>query len=206
MWVPILILVVMYFVVKGEDNTISESGGDLEEKTAATLRTLFNGYVSKNVLLPINIGTTECDVVCATTRGVFVVECKHRKDSVTGSVHADTWAVTGRNQTFSMENPLKQNYYHCQAMMRFLENNGLPNIPVYNVVVMIGKGTVSLIGESGIQTKIYRSYSELNHLLSYPECVSPEIVERCRNIIAGQEGSDNELQAHTQRVMERYAS
>lgn len=203
--IPILVLAIMYHVVKGEDNTTTENGNDLEERTVEKFRSVFNSPALRGVLLPTGAGTTECDVVCATTRGVFVAECKHRRDNVTGSVHADTWTILNPRQTFLMENPLKQNYYHVQAMKRYLESRGL-NVPVHSVVVLIGKGSVSLSGENEISTKIVRSFEELNNLLAYPEVIPTDVAERCLQAIAEREATNEELAAHAARVQAKYGN
>lgn len=203
--IPLLVLAIMYHVVKGEDNTTTENGNDLEERTVEKFRAVFNSPALRGVLLPIATGTTECDVVCITTRGVFVAECKHRRDNVAGSVHADTWTVLSPRQTYLMENPLKQNYYHVQAMKSYLESRGL-NVPVHSVVVLIGKGTVSLTGENEISTKIIRSFEEIGSLLSYPETVPQDIAEQCFKAIAEREATNEELAAHKARIQAKYGN
>lgn len=202
--IPVAVLLVLYYLTKNE-TLIATGGQDLEEQTAKKLRSLLNCHVFRNVLVPTSFGTTECDVVCATTRGVFIFECKYRSGNIIGNVREDNWHVTTKNNTFTMENPLKQNYYHVQAMSDFLAKQGV-NTPVYSIPVILGEGSVNIVGEESIATPIFKSLTDFGKLKAYPEVVPPATANVAATLISAREGNRAELNAHASRVAARHAS
>ncbi|MCR5670718.1 MAG: NERD domain-containing protein [Butyrivibrio sp.] len=72
---------------------------------------------------------TEIDVVAITTKGIFCVECKSRKEktyTLQGNLYNSAWRISGPFED-SMMNPFNQNYKHVKMLEALYDN-------VYNVV------------------------------------------------------------------------
>lgn len=80
-------------------------------------------------------GTIEIDMAFATTKGIFVTECKHRHGYMTGTIAGDTWS----DDRSRFKNPLLQNENHIRILRKNLiesaEFRAFADIPIYNLFV-----------------------------------------------------------------------
>lgn len=93
---------------------------------------LFNLYIPK-----ADGTTTEIDVVCITSWGIFVFESKDYSGWIFGSESQNEWTQTlaGRYgvDKFHFYNPIKQNRVHVRYLRSYLK--AWNDFPVYSVVV-----------------------------------------------------------------------
>ena len=88
-----------------------------------------------NVTLQTLDGTTQIDHVFVSEFGVFVVETKMMKGWIFGSERQARWTQKIYKQTFSFQNPLRQNYKHVKALEAILD---LPAEVFHSVIVFVG--------------------------------------------------------------------
>ncbi len=138
--------------IKKIEKTIAKTGKQFEDNAAGFFYEILRQFdlVGNADALPIQSilipdgavlengikGTIEIDMAFATTKGIFVAECKHRHGYVTGTIAGETWS----DDRSIFKNPLLQNENH----IRFLRKNLLESIdfkayadiPIYNTLVV----------------------------------------------------------------------
>lgn len=92
-------------------------------------------YFLKDVTLPTSDGrTTQIDHIIVSRYGVFVMETKNLRGWIFGTADDATWTQKFRRSSFSMQNPLRQNYKHVKVLQELLQ---LPD-RVFQSVVFLG--------------------------------------------------------------------
>ncbi len=76
-----------------------------------------------NLYIPYGAKTTEIDLLMIHPVGVFVIESKNFRGTITGDITDTTWTqhVCGHTETFY--NPIKQNNTHVYALRRHIGND-----------------------------------------------------------------------------------
>lgn len=88
------------------------------------------------ILMNLNIPSgqskcTEIDLLLIHETGLYVFEIKHYKGTIYGKDDDNHWTQYFRTRSNSVfENPVKQNGYHINALIKLI-----PNIPIYSVIV-----------------------------------------------------------------------
>ena len=101
----------------------------------------FNNYhniVGENVVKD----TTEADMVFATKKGIFVVECKLRNSDIFGVDGEQEWTVHNLQESgiSTMLNPFLQNEKHINTLQKYVEENCNMKYHAYNLVVAKCRG------------------------------------------------------------------
>lgn len=69
-----------------------------------------------DVLLPTFYGTTQIDHIVVSIYGVFVIETKNYKGTISGGPNSETWTQNIYGKKYSMPNPIRQNRVHVAAV------------------------------------------------------------------------------------------
>lgn len=85
-----------------------------------------------DVLLKVNQRTTQIDHIVVSRYGVFVIETKNYKGTITGNEHSEQWTQYLAGQTYSFYNPIKQNKTHLYAVSRFTKR--YEKLPLVSIV------------------------------------------------------------------------
>lgn len=106
------------------------------------VRTVRNVYVGEE-----GSSSTETDLVVLTRKGIFAVESKDYKGSVSGSITGERWEHTCGRQKFSFYSPMFQNRTHINALSRMLgvERDKFISYIVFSNLCWLGE---NLIGSS----------------------------------------------------------
>lgn len=110
-----------------------------ERRVSAQLNQLEPTYyrVWHDVLWPYaDGGLTQIDHLVLSEAGLFVIETKNRSGWIWADARQKQWCQQHAKQRFYFQNPLHQNYAHCQALTQHLADLAFP---VHNVVVFVGK-------------------------------------------------------------------
>ena len=104
-----------------------------------------------NVTLPTPDGTTQIDHIFVSRFGVFVVETKNMKGWIFGSERQAQWTQKFRKQSYTFQNPLRQNFKHVKALTAALET---PPDSIHSVVAFVGDATFKTAMPSNVTTGI----------------------------------------------------
>ncbi len=111
----VLILVFLIIIIKGK-------GWLGERRVSHKLSWLpSNKYqVINDVLLPTSYGTTQIDHIVVSIYGVFVIETKNYKGTISGGPNNETWTQNIYGNKYTMPNPIRQNRVHVAAVCEVL--------------------------------------------------------------------------------------
>lgn len=76
--------------------------------------------VLNNITLPTSDGTTQIDHIVLSPFGLFVIETKNMQGCILGKQNQAQWIQKFPTQSFSFQNPLRQNYKHTQTLVEIL--------------------------------------------------------------------------------------
>lgn len=79
--------------------------------------TIFN-----DLYIETNRGTSQIDHVVVSQYGIFVIETKSYKGTISGSFKSDKWTQNIWGNKYSMPNPIRQNKAHIYALKSVLPN------------------------------------------------------------------------------------
>lgn len=134
-WLPVLILIVLFFKTPFAKGLI----GELLVNIAIKIRLDKSLYhLMNNVTLPTEDGSTQIDHILVSQYGVFVIETKNMSGWIFGSEHQKVWTQNIYKQKHKFQNPLHQNYKHAKTIESIL---GLDGEKVFSVVVFVGDST-----------------------------------------------------------------
>ena len=89
-----------------------------------------------NVLIPLpDGGTTQIDHIVVSPYGLYIIETKNMGGWIYGNEYDNQWTQVLYKQKYTFQNPLRQNYKHCQVIASALN---LDNSLVHSVIVFIG--------------------------------------------------------------------
>jgi hypothetical protein len=132
-WLTFVLVAVIYASAGGRD-AIRETGALGEDYTLSVLSSLPDSYTIFNqVDVPderSRTGKRELDFIVCGPNGVFVIESKNHKGSVTGNERDDKWTVhkVGRGGTpyiSSVRNPVRQVKSQVFVLNKFLQSKKL---------------------------------------------------------------------------------
>ena len=91
-----------------------------------------------NVLIPLpDGGTTQIDHIVVSPYGLYIIETKNMDGWIYGNEYDSQWTQVLYKQKNTFQNPLRQNYKHCQVIASALN---IDNSLVHSVIVFIGDG------------------------------------------------------------------
>lgn len=143
--IAFVVIVVMYFIMRGLTHNFSVPfakgiAGNIKLKQAAEAKLPSKTYHAlHNVTLPAGEGTTQIDHVFVSRYGIFVVEVKNMKGWIYGKENEAQWTQKFYRQSFTFQNPLRQNYKHVKALELI---PGVPAEAIYSVIAFTGEGTL----------------------------------------------------------------
>lgn len=122
-----------------------------------------NYALLSNVTLPIidtddREGTNQVDHILICTRGLFVIETKHYRGSIVGSVNSKEWFQYTSFDKYTFHNPIWQNYSHLKAIEAITD---YPSGDMINVVSFSGDAEFKSERPTGVvKSKELREYIE----------------------------------------------
>lgn len=120
-----------------------------------------------NVTLPTADGTTQIDHVFVSPYGIFVVETKHMKGWIFGGEKQSRWTQKLFKQSFTFQNPLRQNYKHVKALEDVLD---VPPEAIHSVVAFMGDSTF----KTSMPANVVRGGRFISYIKSFAEPVLSE--------------------------------
>lgn len=204
-----VISVIMYFYTKSAVPAEEEDldGYSLEKKVMKQLNSMFHTNPVPNVVLQRTKGTTEIDIIQATRKGIFVVECKYRTDEVSGSAIEHSWDITRNGKKIAaMYNPIKQNANHIRTLESYLKKEGIEAPTVYNVVVIVAKElSIKELDQIDTDTVLVQGLSDLKKLDSLPDELSDKQVLELQAVIERKESTEYQRRKHVEHVKKQYS-
>ena len=89
-----------------------------------------------NILIPLpDGGTTQIDHIVVSPYGLYIIETKNMDGWIYGNEYDSQWTQVLYKQKNTFQNPLRQNYKHCQVIASALN---IDNSLVHSVIVFIG--------------------------------------------------------------------
>lgn len=192
---------------KKETVVYDPDGTRTEYLVREKLKSLFGLRPAVSVLLPAGDITTEIDLAQATTKGILVVECKSRSECVEGHVKSDSWEV-GKTK-IPMENPIKQNFYHVNAVKKYLKDrlgDVAESIPVVNVTVILSKRADISGLETLTEARCLTSVAEVETLKSLPDVLSEEKAAELQELLYDKEATVEELEKHIENLRKKHSA
>ena len=98
--------------------------------------------VFHDLMLESRDGTTQIDHVVVSRFGVFVLETKNYSGKIYGKEKGPKWQKYIHGKKYPIQNPLRQNYGHVQALRAALRNLG--EVPVFPLVVFMRTATLKV--------------------------------------------------------------
>ncbi|MBT1445882.1 NERD domain-containing protein [Shewanella sp. JM162201] len=118
-------------------NSAKRRGEQGEKAIADIIRTHYRGErygLFTNLLFPVNGGmTTEVDLLLIRPNFVLVIESKHYSGWIFASPHAKTWKQVLHRKHSSFQNPVHQNFGHCEAVKAAFGIDDVSSLVVFGV-------------------------------------------------------------------------
>jgi len=175
-------------------NTLA-SGIEGERKLTKVVSGLDNRYCCfKNLCVSYKGRKSELDMVVVGPTGIFVVEAKNIKGSVSGDYNEERWRQrkTGRSgKMYSREfyNPVKQISTHIYRLAGFLKSHGF-RVRIDGMVYFTNPETrISISGRDdriNILSELYNgSKMIVNHIVDAPDVLDEEVLVRIVLLLDG---------------------
>ena len=150
--------------------------GETFVKVVAKLRLPSETYRPiHNITLPTPDGTTQIDHIFVSRFGIFVVETKNMKGWIFGRENQAQWTQKIFKESFTFQNPLRQNYKHAKALEAALD---VPASAIRSVVVFTGKSTF----KTPMPPNVTRGWGYIRYIKSFREPVLSE--SEVQNVVA----------------------
>lgn len=134
-WFVPFILILGIFNTPWAKGLVGETLVKFSAKTSLPAPT----YISfHNVTLSTPDGTTQIDHIFVSAYGIFVVETKNMKGWIYGGENKPYWTQKIFKNSFTFQNPLRQNYKHVKALEAALN---IPPDSIHSIVVFTGEST-----------------------------------------------------------------
>lgn len=99
--------------------------------------------VINNIMLQICGRTTQIDHVVVSNYGIFVIETKNYQGWIMGNEYDDNWTQVIYKRKEKLQNPIKQNYGHIQALKEVLSEQ-YPDINYISIVAFTTKADLKV--------------------------------------------------------------
>ena len=120
--------------------------------------------VMNDVVLDFKGGTSQIDHLVISDFGMFIIETKNYKGSITGNEQSEYWTQVLPKRENKLYNPIRQNYSHAKALKYNLQEfhhiKYLPII-VFTDEADIKVNTTSIVINSDKLLKVIRAYKEV---------------------------------------------
>tara|TARA_R110002096_G_scaffold318022_1_gene512386 strand:+ start:373 stop:1596 length:1224 start_codon:yes stop_codon:yes gene_type:complete len=130
--------------------------------------------IFNNVFLPRpdKAGSTEIDHIVLSPYGIFVIETKNLGGWIHGSENDENWTLTFPGKKHAIQNPLRQNHLHVQALKSFL---ALPDSTFHSIINLCGRATFKTEKPRNVVDTLFLSRT----IKSYQTVIlNPEALER----------------------------
>ena len=191
------------------------AGKEGEDKVSRAVWTAcqFDGRhykILRNVYVPKPNGTkTEIDVLLLHETGVYVFESKNLHGSIYGDIDHLRWQRFKDNGDKDfVPNPILQNEGHINALRAFLKQDKW-QFRVFSLIVFGTKSKLKFIHEDSSLTTIHEVYNLEMDLVkkmasNQPFYSAETIDDWCRKLLPGTMLSDEEKQAHIERITQKF--
>jgi hypothetical protein len=202
----IFLLIGMLLPGRPEDTSL-QKGRHFEDWSAKYLSGLTGKSVYRNLVISRGNGqTAEIDIAFMSSRGLFCVECKTRKASVTGTFPEDDWTVCTRGGTFPLRDPVKQNYCHIRALRAFLSRHGIKDVPIRNLVY-IECDALNYSGPQSDDILVTDWYGRIRKwYIGLPEVCDPATVRAIDSLLESAQADPETIQNHIENIRRRYSA
>ena len=149
-FVGMIVAVLWDKLIPSARTNILRSGIEGEILTREVLRELPDDYtVVPDVTLKMSTGSAQLDFVVISSKGIWIVECKHMNGVIHGSYGDQQWRQDkvgrrGGNYSKMFYNPVKQVRTHVSRLKQYLQESGVDKIPWIQPVVYFSNNAVSV--------------------------------------------------------------
>lgn len=116
---------------------LEDSGTIFEMTIALQLANQFpKGFVLQDVKLfsPFLGKNTQIDLILISENGIFVIEAKNWKKSISGTVGARYWEGSSNNGALQVISPFDQNFLHIRLLRNWLRRKGMNPVRFHNII------------------------------------------------------------------------
>lgn len=143
-----------------------------EKKISITLSKLQlpNSTIYHDLYIPTSSGkTSQIDHLVLTPKGIFVIETRNYSGWIFGSETSYNWTQVIYKRKQKFYNPIKQNEGHIKALMHYLGEKSLSNVPIHSVIVFNDEVTLKFKEpfQHAIVTTRKHLLSEIRNVKSY---------------------------------------
>lgn len=187
--IPILIFAGLIYLAANR----AKIKGFLGEKKLTSMLMFLNKneYTTFNDLyIATNRGTSQIDHVVVSQFGIFVIETKSYKGTISGSFNSEKWTQNIWGNKYPMPNPIRQNKAHVYALKSIL-----PNYAQYGFISLIAfSSSASLYVTTDETTDVVYIHEILSAIKSHTNIIfSREQVEEICNAISLANVTDKEI-------------
>lgn len=183
----VLVVGVVSFVIYG-----SKIKGDIGElKLSFMLKFLDKEkyHIFNDLCIAYGDRTSQIDHVVVSPYGIFVIETKNYKGSISGSFKSDKWTQNIRGNKYSMPNPIQQNKAHIYALKTVL-----PAYAQSECVSIVAFSSRASLFVTTDETEVIYIREILTTIKAYQkEVFTSEQVEEICNVIDLSNITDNEV-------------
>ena len=189
------------------EDTSAQKGRLFEDWAAKYLSGLTGKKVYRNLVIQRENGdTSEIDMAFMTKRGLFCVECKTRKGSVTGAFPESEWTVRTRGRTYQLRDPVRQNACHIQALRSCLGKNGMRDVPIKSLVY-IECDALRYFGPNSDDILVTDWYGTIRKwYMGLPEICDQETVSCIDRLLEYAQADPETIRSHIENVRRRYSA
>ncbi|ABL99817.1 nuclease-related domain-containing protein [Shewanella amazonensis] len=135
-WLLVLpVLMLLYVFPRCSRDNARVRGAAGEQAIAALIKSHYRGErygLFTNVLVPLaDGGTTEVDLLLITQSHVLAIESKHYRGWIFGSSRARSWRQVLHGKHYAFQNPIHQNFGHCEALKKVLQVDKVHSLVVF---------------------------------------------------------------------------
>ena len=98
--------------------------------------------IINNLMVVVNGKSSEIDHVVVSNSGVFVIETKNYRGTITGYEKGKEWTQYINRSKFKFYNPIRQNYGHLLVLKEIFKE--YPKIPFIPIVVFTGEAKLKV--------------------------------------------------------------
>lgn len=170
------------------------------EKAPFEYKMLFNCYIQNH-----KGDKTELDIIMISSKGIYVVENKNYTGWIFGDENSRNWCETIKGKKYFFYNPVKQNKSHIKNLEKFLKLGE----EKYISIISFNKGAnLKKVKVESPNTYVVH-YNKLEKFIKSqnqnPDCLTHDEIEEIYNkLLPGTQLTEEEKQAHIERINKEY--
>ena len=153
-----------------------------------------------NIYLPTEEGTTELDLICITTSGIYVIESKNYSGWIFGSLNSKYWTSMIHGKKYKFFNPIWQNKKHIKYLQVLFPEREITSLIVFSERCEFKKLS---IGKNIVIKRRQLKRTLRNHQST--TIISEEIINQIYTILKKYSNQSQEVkQQHIQKIQKKY--